>query len=377
MLYTTLYLQTTPDDRGDKPPRYIIRFKTLEKKLLNVLPEDRRSLVERDVRKMEEFISDVSNLESDNGLPVWGIAIFANSSENYFEVRKLPFALRNTLVADRTPYVRGVVAVEREFGRNLLVHFSHKHLDMYIASLEEGFRNLRETLEITDVHLDKGGVFKQSAPNREVSISTHIATKNINRILEEKDRKLLKFVADAIFEITREKAFDRIFVSGPSKLESKLLEYMHPYNKQIFAGFINLPSKPSKNEIIEKLVVKLIEIDREEEKQLKEEFLEKLGVGLAVKGLDEVIEHAIMGNVMKLLVPQGYAKEGFVCYPSGIFHYKGECLDTDREVWRVPDVVDTLVEHVISIGGDIEVVHHDELKSVLEGDVGAILRFKV
>ncbi len=377
--YVSVYLSTKPEDRGDKPPRYEIKLKDL----IKAEEEFRRKhgidieQFQEDFNRIRDFVFDPANLESDNGLPVWGIGIFSNAKEGYFEVKKLPFIYREMLEIDRTPYIRAALEIESEFGRNLIVHFSRKWIRFYIASIQEGFKQLGEEISIEGKEIQEG-VYKTSL-KAGITISRTIGGQNLENIIEERDRKILRIVSSEIFEVYKRTPVDNIYIAGPDKLDHMLLDYLHSYVKQRLRAILKLPSNPSKNQIVETLLRKIEELDyRDERNKLEElEFALSKGMG-AVNNLKKIIENALMANIKLLIVDKDYQKEGFVCYPSGYISFgEEECLFEEDEKWPVKDIVDTLIEQVISTGGHIEIAHFEELRKAIYKGVGAIFRYSI
>ncbi|MCS7065450.1 MAG: hypothetical protein NZL85_04140, partial [Fimbriimonadales bacterium] len=108
---TSLYLTMLPQERADRPPGYRIRLKTMVHQLKHWLDDhqmepDVRESVENDFKQLEAFFEEPSNTLGSNSLPVRGMAVFACSAKGLFEAVHLPYVERNTLVVDRTPYVR-------------------------------------------------------------------------------------------------------------------------------------------------------------------------------------------------------------------------------------------------------------------------------
>jgi len=81
MFYVSVYLRLLPEDRADRPPRYLLRFKNLVRGFKEFIKE--KGLDERDYEgvfsdfdRIEDFISYPKNLEGGRG-----IAIFSNGQE--------------------------------------------------------------------------------------------------------------------------------------------------------------------------------------------------------------------------------------------------------------------------------------------------------
>jgi len=379
MFYTSIYISLQPDDRADRPPRYLIRVKNLIKRYREFLKEkglDPRHLesVFEDFKKIEEFFEDPKNLESDEGIPVGGIAIFSKSDEGYFEVVKLAYVLRNELVVDIHPYKLGVYAVESDFGKNLVANVSKKEIDVYTVDARS-IHHVVDKIDIEEV-AEKPGVFKTSVAN--MSVFRTLRAKNLEALKSEESNRIAKAVADYLFQLYKKEPYDNLFLSSPNeKMVSLILEKLHTYVKRTFRAELHLSWPTNKNEVYRAVIDKTRELDVEDERELLKRFNEALGLEMAVRGLKPAVLLAIMGNVDTLIIDPDFSREGFICHPSGYFSFEGECpTDTDVVV-HTPDITDKLVEEVLRMGGRVEVANTDDLRNAIGRSVGAIMRWKM
>jgi len=379
MFYTSVYMSLQPDDRADRPPRYLIRIKDLIKRYREFLKEkgvDPKHLqsVFEDFKKIEEFFEDPKNLESDEGIPVGGIAIFSKSDENYWEVVKLAYVLRNELVVDIQPYKLGVYAVESDFGKNLVANFSKGLIDVYMVDARS-IRHLVDKLDIEEV-AEKPGVFKTAVAD--MPVFRTLRAKNVEALKAEEANRVAKAVADYLFKIYKEEPYDNLFLSSPNeKMVPLVLEKLHTYVRRTFRAELQLSWPTNKNEVYRSVIDKTRELDIEDEKNLLKRFNDALALEMAVKGLRPATLLAMMGNVDTLIVDPDFSREGFICHPSGYFSFEGECpADTDIVV-PTPDITDKLVEEVLRMGGRVEVANTEELRNAIDRSVGAIMRWKM
>ncbi len=379
MFYTSVYISLQPDDRADRPPRYLIRLKTLVKryreflKARDVDPKHLQSVF-RDFEKMEEFFENPKNLESDQGMPVGGIAIFSKSDEDYWEVVKMIYVLRNELVVDVHPYKLGVFAVESDFGKNLVVNFSKKAIDAYTVDAYS-IQHIAQQIDVEQVS-EKPGVFKTSVAD--MPVFRTIRMKNVEALKSEESSRISKAVADYIFRIYKEQPFDNLFLSSPNeKLVPLVVEKLHPYVRRTYRAELQLSWPTNKREVYLSVMRKTKELDVEDEKNLLRRFENALGVEMAAKGLEPAILLTTMGNVDTLILDADFSKEGFVCHPSGYFSTKGECPADTEMVVPSPDITNKLVEEVLRIGGRVEVANTDDLRDAIDRSVGVIMRWKM
>ncbi len=374
MFYVSLYLRLLPEDRADRPPRYLLRFKNLVKRFSDFLKK--RELNEKeyegvfsDIKTIEDFISNPKNLEGGRG-----IAIFSNGKEGIWEVYKLPFVYKDALIVDFEPYKREIHAIEADFGKNLIVHFGRKHLNIFMIDLHN-FNTIYESEDFT-AWAERPSTFKYAMGNLAAYRTT--GTRNFEMLKAEEDNRLAKFVANEIFEIYKKEKFDNLFLSSTDeKIIPLVNSYLHPYVARTFRGTLDIPHPVNKNHVYEILLDKLREIDLEEEEEIANKFEDSLALEMAVKGLKPTIDMALLGNVETLIVDPDYYEEGFVCYPSGFYGDSGECPTPSDKKILTPDIVDKLIDHVLSLNGRVEVANTPKLKRAIAGSVGAILRWKI
>jgi hypothetical protein len=55
----------------------------------------------------------------------------------------------------------------------------------------------------------------------------------------------------------------------------------------------------------------------------------------------------------------------------------GDCLTPSDKKVLTPDIVNKLIDHVLSLNGRVEVANTERLRKAIAGSVGAILRWKI
>ncbi len=371
MFYTSVYLSLSPEDRADRPPRFLLRYKTLMKKYKESGNIDD---VVQDFQRIEDFLSNPKNLQSEEGIPVRGIAIFSNSKEDYWEVFRLPYVIKNMLVVDVEPYKRGIFAIEADFGKNLIVDFSKKHIHAYMIDTYT-VEVLHQDVDFSE-KIERAGTTKFLTGGSASFRTT--GTRNVELIKYEEESKVARFIAETIFTIYKDKRFDNLFLSSPDKkIISLVVNELHPYIKRTYRGTLNLPHNANKNEIYNALLDKLKELDLKDEESLADKFEEMVAFEMAIKGLQPSIDMAMIGNINTLIVDVDFSKEGFICYPSGFYGVFGDCPENTTGKIITPDITNKLIEEVLKQGGRVEIANTDKLRKVINHGVGAILRWKI
>jgi peptide chain release factor subunit 1 len=374
---TSLYLTLLPQERADRPPGYRIRLKTMINQLKHWL-DDRemepavRESVENDFKQLEEFFAEPSNTLSNNSLPVRGMAVFACSAKGLFQAVHLPYVERNTLVVDRTPYVRRLLAVETDFGVNLLVVFDHRDAYFYLVDIQ-GIREAESFRFTRDREVLPPGVHAVRTPSG-LRAFHGMGERNVQMLKQHEQQQHLKHIASAILEIRRVHPFDRLLIAAPDDLASALPDYLHDYVRRVYAGRIQANDKTPINELYERVLDRLMELDREQERTLVEALRSNPPDRVAI-GLEPVLQAVRWGNIRTLLYDTDYSTPGYVFYPSGVLGLTPDEAPPDTDhIWQMPDIVDTLIERALEQGAQVEPVQSPEGRSAIQG-VSALLRY--
>ncbi len=376
-LVTSLYLTLLPQERADRPPGYRIRLKTMSHQLKHWLDDHEmepavRESVENDFKQLEAFFAEPSNTLGNNSLPVRGMAVFACSAKGLFEAIPLPYVERNTLVVDRTPYVRRLLTVETDFGVNLLVVFDHRDAYFYLVDIQ-GIREAESFRFTRDREVLPPGVHAVRTPSG-LRAFHGMGERNVQMLKLHEQQQHLKHIASTILEIRRTHPFDRLLIAAPDDLANALLGYLHDYVRRVYAGRIQANDKTPLNGLYERVLDRLMELDREQEHRLVQE-LQGSVPDRATVGLESVLHALEWGNIRILLYDTDYSAPGYVFYPSGVLGLKPEDAPPDTDhLWHLPDIVDTLIERALEQGAQVEPVQSAEGRSAIQG-VSALLRY--
>lgn len=375
-LVTTLYLSMTPEDRAARPPKYRIRLKTLINQLSHWLDDQAispgaRESVREDFRKLEDFVEEPSNLVGGNSLPVRGLAAFACSGEGVFQTILLPYVERNTMVVDQTPYIRRLFAVEADFGVNLVAVFDHRDAYFYQVDIH-GIQPLEAFSFIRDREVLPPGVHGVRTPS---GLTAHhgMGERNVQMLKHHEQHQHLRKIAETIRELRRSHPFDRLMIAVPDELASAFPSYLHDYVRRAYAGRIQAHDKMPINQIYERVLDRLQEIDRDQEMQLLQD-LNGAPPTMKAVGLPAVLRALEWGNVRVLLYDTEFTHPGVVFYPSGAIGLTpDEAPDGTVSVWRMPDIVDTVLERALEQGAQVETVHGDAREKI--HGTSALLRY--
>ena len=227
----TCYLKLEPRDRARG--KYLIKLKNrlraAERALAELdLPRATRDAVERDLRRVHDYLRNPDRLPASQGL-----ALFASSPLKLFEVVPLPWVHRSRLAIDRTPLIRELAGVEDEIG-----HLLAAVLDRTAARFFEV--TAFQARELSGLRADstRGGRFhssRQGAPG--LGEGTYH-----NRIRNEKQRHFAA-VAERLFELHRRRSVHGIVLAGPGREAGAVAAFLHPYLADRLMGVVSLNPK--------------------------------------------------------------------------------------------------------------------------------------
>lgn len=375
-LTTTLYLSMTPEQRATRPPKYRIRLKTLINQLNHWLddhpvPSEVRESIRADFQRLEDFVEEPSSLLGADSLPVRGLAAFACSGEGLFQTVLLPYVERNTLVIDQTPYVRRLFAVEADFGVNLVVVFDNRDAYFYQVDIH-GIRALDAFSFVKDREILPPGVHGVRTPGG-ITAQHGVGERNVQMLKIHEQQQHLRRIAETIRALRQTHPYDRLIIAAPDEFANAFPGYLHDYVRRAYIGRIQAHDKMPINQIYERVLDRLIELDREQEAQLLRELNEATPTMKAM-GLPAVLRALEWGNVRALLYDTEFTQPGAVFYPSGLIGLTpDDAPDGTVTVWQMPDIVDTVLERALDQSAQVEAVHGDARASV-QG-VSALLRY--
>ena len=361
--FVTCYLKLEPRDRTRG--KYLIKLKNrirVAEHSLDGQGLDRkvREGVKQDLDRITEYLRNPAQLPDARG-----VALFACSPLDIFEIVPLPLVYRSRLAVDRTPLVRELASVEDEFGRLLTVVFDRTAARFFLVTAFAA-------TEVADLRAEttRGGKYhsdRQGAPGRGEQ-TYH------NRIREEKQRHYEQ-VARRLFELNRSDPVQGIVLCGGA--EAGALEpFLHPYVAERLMGIARLNPKEVTAATVRETTLAVREsYEREAERELGHEMKEGLGSGWAVNGTEPTLRALSRGQVRTLLVDADAGGPGFRCSESGrLTPAERDCRAEGAPV-PVLDIVDEAIEEALRQRVTVDVVYDPEACRALDGLAG-LLRFR-
>jgi peptide chain release factor subunit 1 len=290
-----------------------------------------------------------------------GLAVFASSAADLFEVLKLAEPVDHEPVIADAPFIEPLSAVgSPERWCALLVN-------RRVARLFCGPGAALEEIELIEDDLRRRhaqGGWSQA---------------NYQRSIDKDADDHLRHVAKVAFAHLRDDPPVGILIGAPQELAGDFEGHLHPYLRERLAGRLDLDVEHTSADDVRRAVAARIE----EARRVREDAaLARLveafagGAGRAASGLSEVLSAVHEQRVEILLVEGGFAAPGVLCPTCGWLGADGTatCPADGSATEPVDDLVEAAVERSLTQAADVRVLR-DRAELASHGRIAAVLRF--
>jgi peptide subunit release factor 1 (eRF1) len=356
---TSLYLDV--DGRHNpRPVDYQRHLTTLRKQVEERLegdgekpPHDYRMSVRGDLERIGSFVTE--GFDRSN---VRGLAFFACSAHDWFEVVELPFAVGDQAALDERPRVRQLellLAEQRTYG---MVLVDRRRVRVFRAT-PEAFEELTEKYEFVGSRKERGG------PNGP----------GLQRHVDENSRRHYREFAGVIRDAFAQHPVDEIVVGAT---EEDFAEFRGELDRDLaerICRLVSIDTTAPPDEV--RTAVNGVAEQRVE--QRRSEVLDRFAAAVngeepAAAGLAQVIDALNMKRVELMLVSEGYVARGRRCPADGMLALEGEeCPACGTPLEDVEDIVDEAVVRALEADAPVYRIPDDRLQRF--GQIGAILRW--
>jgi peptide chain release factor subunit 1 len=337
-----------------------------------------RSLLDRAARLIREgnglshaaqasLRADIERIEAELGgggldaKGAHGLAVFASSAIDLFEVLKLSEPVDHDPVIADAPFIEPLSAIgPPERWCALLVN-------RRVARLFCGPGAALEEVELIQDELrrrhDQGG-WSQA---------------NYQRSIDKDADDHLRRAAKVAFAHLQDDLPAGILVGAPAELAGDFEAHLHPYLRERLAGRLDLDVEHTSADDVRRAAATRIEAAaREREDAALARLVEAFagGPGRAASGLAQVLAAVHEQRVETLLVEAGFAAPGVRCPTCGWLgaDEATECPADGSATERADDIVETAVERALTQAADIRVLR-DRAELASHGRIAAVLRF--
>jgi peptide subunit release factor 1 (eRF1) len=308
-----------------------------------------------DLTRIEEFVR--AGIDRSR---VRGLAVFACSAHDFWEVVELAVPVRDRLVVNHTPYVRELEAVVARHERFAVLLADRQRARLFRFGQGELLEK-QELLDLLPRHDDDGGQLGKD------QVAGHAAAAA---------QRHLKNAASAAFALFQQQGFDHLVLAGPEDITAEVERDLHAYLRERIAARVHLPVAAADEEIRQAVEDVEADVARAREAAVVERLRRAVGTGTTgVAGLDPVLGALVARRVDTLLVSEGFEAPGWRCGGCAWVGTLGRrCPVCETEMDRVDDVVEEAVEDALTQACKVAVCRDNADLDVM-GRVGALLRY--
>ena len=310
------------------------------------------------LENLEKSMEDVYRFLKDREIGQKGAVVFASSLNGFFKGYRVYPGVENLFVVDTSPYIRPVVELLDDYETFGLVVLDNHRARIYVVSADRVERGKKISEDVLNKHR-KGG-WSQA---------------RFQRIRKGEIKHFLKEVSQYVSKIFSEDNIEKIVVAGPGGAKNWLMDYLPEDTRRKVVDLLDVDfDDVDAVSDAEGVVAREDEMEKiQEVARLKGEILRG---GLAVYGLNDVIDAVRNGKMELLLVNRGLKVKGWICEKCQVIKpgFMVKCPYCGSRTSEV-DVVEEIIEFAERTDARVEFLDDNEILKEL-GGVGGLLRFK-
>ncbi|CAN5183060.1 eukaryotic peptide chain release factor subunit 1 [soil metagenome] len=313
------------------------------------------SSVHNDLRRIEEYVK--AGIDRSN---TRGLAFFACTAHDLWEVIALPVPVHNRIVVNHAPAVGQLPSVLEEYERFGVLLADRQRARMFVFELGE-LTDRSELFEELPRDYDTRGERERGDTRPHVEALAH---------------QHLSHAAEVAGQVFQDHGFEHLAIGAPDEIAGELEALLHPYLKDRRCGRLGVPVGSSLDDIREAALDLETRIERQKEAEVVERLREAVATGRrGIAGLGPVLAALADRRFEQLVVSQGYEEAGWRCPGCGCLAVVGRrCGRCETEMDPVGDIVEEAVEEALAQSSKVEICIGSADLDVL-GRVGALLRY--
>lgn len=344
----------------DVDGRRLARQQDVEHELDGLLRDARRKAdgdasVQDDLRRIESYVRAGLDRSTTRGL-----AFFASSATDLWEVIELPVPVRSKVVINHAPAVGQLESVLHEHASIGVLLADKQRARLFVFELGT-LVDRSEVLDELPRDYDSRGDRERGTPDHHI---------------EELAQQHLRHAAQAAFDLWQTHGFQHLTVGASDEIANEVERFLHPYLQDRLCGRVKVGVGASHTEVLRAAEAVEAEVDRREEAEVVDRLREatlagRRGVGGLAATLDALNDH----RVEHLVVSKHYAQEGWRCPTSGYLAAKGPSHPVHASpLDLVDDVVEDAIEEALTQKVPVTICVDNPDLDVL-GRIGALLRY--
>ena len=344
----------------DVDGRRLVRHQDVEHELEQVLRGARQRAnghrsVHDDLRRIEAFVKGGLDRHVTRGL-----AIFACTATDLWEVIELPKPVRSCLVINHAPAVGQLESMVQEHEPIGVLLADKQRAQLYVFELGQ-LVDRSELLDELPRDYDSRGERERGTPEHH---------------REELAHQHLRNAARAAFDLWQANGFHHLAVGAPDAIAGELEQALHPYLRARLCGRVSLGVGAAPTEVRRAAEALEADVERSREARVVERLKEASATGRrGVAGLAGTLSALAQHRVDRLVVSKGFAHEGWRCPDTGALAIVGpKHPETGTTMARVGNVVEDALEEALTQGVPVTICVGNADLDVL-GRIGALLRY--
>lgn len=322
----------------------------------------------KDIDMAEDIEAIQRHFEREHDWSGRSVAVFSCAAQGFFKAFPLAVATRDRVRIDDRPYVKpladlldsyggyGVVLVDKQGARLFNFH---------LGELREQEGVMGEAIR----HTKRGGG-SQAAGRRG-------GTAGQTDYVEEVADRNIKDVVEVAARFFTENNVRRIVIGGTDENVALFRSHLPKAWQSLVIGTFAINMTASHVDVLERAMQIGKEAENRREAHLVDTIVTNAAKGRGGSvGLEDTLSAIREGRVQSLVIRDGYRATGFRCKSCGHLSSlpMGNCPFCDGETEQVPDAVEVAVRQVMRSGGEVEVLHGDQIGKGFN-QIGALLRY--
>jgi peptide chain release factor subunit 1 len=296
---------------------------------------------------------------------VRGLAFFACSADDFFQVIESPLPVRNGVAVNHTPHVRPLESILQAYERFAVVLVDRQRARLFRFEVGE----LSEHTEVFDA------VPRAAAGETGGHPAQGSRGAAVQRHTDEVAHRHLKHAAEVTFSELQRRPVDGLILGGPHEVVAEFEGLLHPWLRERVADRLVIPTTAGPEEVRQSALCVEAAVTRRNEAVVVERLRGAVGTGVGVAGLAPTLAALVERRVDLLLVSDGYETEGWRCRSCRYLGPRGRrCPVCAKDMDLVDDVVEEAVEEALANKCRVRMVRDNADLDVL-GRIGALLRF--
>ena len=327
---------------------------TVERELReDSVPHEQKAELRQDIERVRSYFEREFDASGTRG-----VAVFAASGADLFEVHRLSRPIRSEVTIDDSPFIEPLTALPGEDGYCVLL--VNRQVARILCGDSSGMRELVSIVD--DVHgwHDQGG-WSQARYQRGIQ-------------KEAKDH--LKHAGEELFRLYERGVVKRLIIGAPDEMRGDVQNALHSYLRDRIAGWLEIDIKARPADVTAEATAIIEEDERKRERVWLERLKSEVGRNSrGVAGLAGTLEALNERRVEALLIREGFRAEGYASPNAEFLSVESGTSPVGQELQQRDDVIEPALESALEQSAEVVVVrhHHPDLEAL--GSIGAVLRY--